>query len=126
MVASSLVRSIILPLTEPGTPLNDSMETTAIKLVFEEAAYDIPISSIKSMTAHTLGAAGALSAIAAIQGMHTGFIPPTINLDDPDPACDLDYVPNRPRRAEINLAVVNGFGFGGQNASVAIKKWNGQ
>lgn len=106
-----------------GTPMNDAIETKAIKSAFGEAAYDIPISSIKSMTGHTLGAAGALSAIAAIKAMHTGFIPPTINLETPDPECDLDYVPNQPRRAEVKIAVANGFGFGGQNASVALQKW---
>ncbi len=108
-----------------GTPLNDAIETRAIKLAFGEAAYDVPISSIKSMTGHTLGAAGALSAIAAIKAMGEGFIPPTINLDTPDPECDLDYVPNRPRQVEVKLAMVNGFGFGGQNASILLKKWEG-
>jgi 3-oxoacyl-[acyl-carrier-protein] synthase II len=106
-----------------GTPMNDAIETKAIKTAFGEGAYDIPISSIKSMTGHTLGAAGALSAIAAIQAMHEGFIPPTINLDTPDPDCDLDYVPNQPRQAEVKVAVANGFGFGGQNASVVLQKW---
>jgi 3-oxoacyl-[acyl-carrier-protein] synthase II len=106
-----------------GTPMNDAIETRAIKLAFGEAAYDIPISSIKSMTGHTLGAAGALSAIAAIKAMHTGFIPPTINLETPDPECDLDYVPNEPRPAEIKIAMANGFGFGGQNASIVLQKW---
>jgi 3-oxoacyl-[acyl-carrier-protein] synthase II len=109
-----------------GTPMNDPIETQAIKLTFGEAAYDVAISSIKSMTGHALGAAGALSAIAAIQAMQTGFIPPTINLEEPDPACDLDYVPNEPRQTAVNVAMVNGFGFGGQNASVVLKKWNGQ
>ncbi|MCK6626095.1 MAG: beta-ketoacyl-ACP synthase II [Anaerolineae bacterium] len=106
-----------------GTPMNDAIETIAIKTAFGESAYDLAISSIKSMTGHTLGAAGALSAIAAIKAMHEGFIPPTINLETPDPACDLDYVPNQPRRAEVKVAVVNGFGFGGQNASIALQKW---
>lgn len=109
-----------------GTPMNDAIETQAIKLALGEAAYDVAISSIKSMTGHALGAAGALSAVAAVQAMHTGFIPPTINLENPDPACDLDYVPNVPRQADVNVALVNGFGFGGQNACVALKKWNGQ
>ncbi|MBN1991453.1 MAG: beta-ketoacyl-ACP synthase II [Anaerolineae bacterium] len=110
-----------------GTPMNDVTETRAIKIALgEEAANKVAISSIKSMTAHTLGAAGAISAIAAVKAMHTGFIPPTINLDTPDPACDLDYVPNQPRQAQVNVAIVNGFGFGGQNACVVLKKWNGQ
>jgi len=106
-----------------GTPMNDAIETKALKLAFGEAAYDIPISSIKSMTGHTLGAAGTLSAIAAIKAMHEGFIPPTINLDTPDPDCDLDYVPNEARRAEVKVAMANGFGFGGQNASIVLQKW---
>jgi 3-oxoacyl-[acyl-carrier-protein] synthase II len=109
-----------------GTPLNDVTETRAIKTAFGEEAYNIAISSIKSMTGHTLGAAGAISAITAIKTMHEGIIPPTINLDTPDPECDLDYVPNEPRRAEVNVAVINGFGFGGQNASVVLQKWNGR
>jgi 3-oxoacyl-[acyl-carrier-protein] synthase II len=109
-----------------GTPMNDAIETKAIKNAFGEAAYDVAISSIKSMTGHTLGAAGALSAIATVKAMHEGFIPPTINLDTPDPECDLDYVPNEPRQAEVKVAMANGFGFGGQNASVVLKRWNGQ
>ena len=106
-----------------GTPMNDPIETQAIKTTFGEAAYNLAISSIKSMTGHTLGAAGALSAIAAIKGMHEGYIPPTINLDTPDPACDLDYIPNEPRQAEVKAAMINGFGFGGQNAAVVLQKW---
>lgn len=106
-----------------GTQMNDSIETQAIKTTFGEAAYDVAISSIKSMTGHTLGAAGALSAIAAVQSILTGNIPPTINLENPDPACDLDYVPNHPRQANVNVAMASGFGFGGQNASIVFKKW---
>ncbi|GAB4446444.1 MAG: beta-ketoacyl-ACP synthase II [Anaerolineae bacterium] len=108
-----------------GTQMNDAIETKAIKLAFGESAYDVAVSSIKSMTGHTLGAAGAISAIAAVKAMHTGIIPPTINLNNPDPACDLDYVPNQPRRAEVGVALANGFGFGGQNACVVLKKWDG-
>jgi 3-oxoacyl-[acyl-carrier-protein] synthase II len=107
-----------------GTPMNDAIETKAIKHALGEAAYDVAISSIKSMTGHTLGAAGALSAIAAVKGMHAGFIPPTINLETPDPECDLDYVPLKPRPAEYKIALINGFGFGGQNACVLLKKWD--
>lgn len=106
-----------------GTPLNDAIETKAIKTALGEAAYNAAVSSIKSMTGHTLGAAGALSAIAAIQAMQTGCLPPTINLETPDPECDLDYVPNQARPAEVKVAMVNGFGFGGQNATVVLKKW---
>ncbi len=109
-----------------GTPMNDTIETGAIKTALGEAAFDVAISSIKSMTGHTLGAAGALSVIAAIKAMHEGCLPPTINLDTPDPDCDLDYIPNEPRQAELNVALINGFGFGGQNACVVLRKWNGQ
>ena len=107
-----------------GTQMNDTIETKAIKTTFGESAYDVAISSIKSMTGHTLGAAGALSAVAAVKAMHEGYIPPTINLETPDPACDLDYVPNEPRKANVKVAIANGFGFGGQNASVVLEKWN--
>lgn len=106
-----------------GTPLNDAIETKAIKMALGEAAYDVAISSIKSMTAHTLGAAGALSAITAVKAMHAGYLPPTINLETPDPECDLDYIPNEARQTEVKVAMVNGFGFGGQNASIVLKKW---
>ena len=82
-----------------GTQMNDAIETQAIKLALGEAAYDVAVSSIKSMTGHTLGAAGAVSAVAAVKAMETGNLPPTINLENPDPTCDLDYVPNQSRRA---------------------------
>lgn len=106
-----------------GTPMNDVIETRAIKTALGEAAGKVAISSIKSMTGHTIAAAGVLSAIAAIKAMHEGLIPPTIGLETPDPECDLDYVPNRPHRAEVRIAIVNGFGFGGQNACVVIEKY---
>jgi 3-oxoacyl-[acyl-carrier-protein] synthase II len=106
-----------------GTQLNDATETMAIKQALGAAAYDVPISSVKSMTGHTLGAAGAISAIAAVQAIRTGIMPPTINLETPDPACDLDYIPNTPRAADVSVAMVNGFGFGGQNGVVILKKW---
>jgi len=109
-----------------GTQMNDAIETKAIKAAFGETAYDVAISSIKSMTGHTLGAAGALSAVAAVKAMHEGYIPPTINLETPDPECDLDYVPNEPRQANVRVAIANGFGFGGQNASVVLEKWTGK
>lgn len=107
-----------------GTPMNDATETTAIKKALGESAYKVAISSIKSMTGHTLGAAGAISAITTIKTMHEGMIPPTINLETPDPECDLDYVPNHPRPAAVKVALVNGFGFGGQNACVVLKMWD--
>jgi len=106
-----------------GTPLNDVTETKAVKLAFGDYAYKIPMSSIKSMTGHTLGAAGAIGAISAIKAMHEGYLPPTINLTMPDPLCDLDYVPNQARQAQIKVALANAFGFGGQNVSIVFEKW---
>jgi 3-oxoacyl-[acyl-carrier-protein] synthase II len=102
-----------------GTPLNDVSETLSIKKVFGEYAYKVPISSPKSMVGHLMGAAGAVSSIACVLAVRNGIIPPTINLETPDPECDLDYVPNAARQAPVRAAMANGFGFGGQN-SVAI------
>ena len=99
-----------------STVLNDKSETAAIKRVFGQAAYKLPISSTKSMTGHLLGGAGALEAIACIKALLTGIIPPTINYETPDPACDLDYVPNIARHVPITTAMSNSFGFGGHNA----------
>ncbi len=106
-----------------GTPLNDAAETRAIKRAFGAAAARIPVSSQKSMVGHTLGAAGALASLAAVNVLQTGIIPPTIGLHTPDPACDLDYVPNVARRAAVSAVMANAFGFGGQNASIIFKKW---
>lgn len=103
-----------------ATPHNDHSETIAIKAVFGDGAYRVPISSTKSMLGHCLGAAGALEAITTIRAMHASLIPPTINLDHPDPDCDLDYVPNTARHATVDVALSNSFGFGGQNASLAL------
>jgi 3-oxoacyl-[acyl-carrier-protein] synthase II len=103
-----------------STQLNDAAETRAFKKVFGDAAYRIPISSTKSMTGHLLGAAGALEAFFSVMAIQDGFIPPTINLDDPDPECDLDYVPNVGREASPKLVVSTSFGFGGHNACLAI------
>lgn len=103
-----------------ATPHNDAGETLAIKTVFGAHAYRVPISSSKSMIGHCLGAAGALEAVATICALRDGLIPPTINLDVPDPACDLDYVPNEARPARLRLALSNSFGFGGQNAALVI------
>ena len=102
-----------------GTPLNDVSETMSIKKVFGEHAYKVPISSPKSMVGHLMGAAGAISTIACVLAIRDGIIPPTINLETPDPQCDLDYVPNVARRTPVRTAMANGFGFGGQN-SVAV------
>jgi 3-oxoacyl-[acyl-carrier-protein] synthase II len=106
-----------------STPLNDVAETTAIKTVFGEYAYKIPISSTKSMLGHLLGAAGAVEAIATVKTMETGMIHPTINYEFPDPLCDLDYVPNQARGADVRVAMSNSFGFGGHNASIVFKKY---
>jgi beta-ketoacyl-acyl-carrier-protein synthase II len=105
-----------------GTQTNDPLETRAIKQLFCERAYDIPINSIKSMTGHAMGAAGAIEAISTVMTIKHGIIPPTINLDNPDPECDLDYVPNVARRQEVNIGISNSFGLGGQNASIILGK----
>lgn len=107
-----------------STPLNDKSETAAIKTVFGEAAYAIPVSSTKSMTGHLMGAAGALEAAICVQVLQDGMLPPTINYEFPDPACDLDYVPNQARRAEVRYAMSNSFGFGGHNATIILRRWD--
>jgi 3-oxoacyl-[acyl-carrier-protein] synthase II len=106
-----------------STPLNDVTETRAIKAAFGEQAYRIPVSSPKSMVGHTLGAAGALSAIAAVGAIRDGWIAPTINYHEPDPDCDLDYVPNVKRESRVETAMINGFGFGGQNAVAIFRRF---
>ena len=103
----------------------DAIETQAMKTVFGEAAYRIPISATKSMTGHLLGAAGGVEAIFSILSIRDGIIPPTINLDNPDPACDLDYTPNQARKLDVNVALSNSFGFGGTNATVIFRKYSG-
>ncbi|MFN8525773.1 MAG: beta-ketoacyl-ACP synthase II [Chloroflexota bacterium] len=104
-----------------GTPLNDASETRAIKRAIGDRAYRVPISSPKSMVGHLLGAAGGISAVASVLALQHGILPPTTNLDNPDPECDLDYVPNVARKQHISNAVVNGFGFGGQNAVAVFR-----
>lgn len=106
-----------------STPLNDKSETQAIKAVFGEAAYDVPISSTKSMIGHLLGAAGAVEAIVCVRAITDGIIPPTINYEHPDPDCDLDYVPNTARRKPVRVAMSNSFGFGGHNACVIFCRY---
>ncbi len=101
----------------------DRVETQVIKDVFGEQAYSIPVSSTKSMTGHLLGAAGGIEAVFSILALQQGMIPPTINLDDPDPECDLDYVPNTSRPCSIDVAVSNAFGFGGVNACLVFRRW---
>jgi len=108
-----------------GTPLNDKTETMVIKLAFgEEVAYKTLITSNKSMTGHALGAAGGFEAIASVLALKNGIVPPTIGLDCPDPECDLDYVPNTARKANINIAFSNSFGFGGHNGCLAIRRYD--
>jgi len=106
-----------------STQLNDKYETLAIKQIFGEYAYKIPISSTKSMTGHLLGAAGAVELAAIIMCMENNFIHPTINYEVPDPECDLYYVPNQPIEKEINVALSNSFGFGGHNAAIVVKRF---
>lgn len=106
-----------------STPLNDKFETMAIKAVLGEQAYKVPISSTKSMTGHALGAAGAMEGIICIKAMEDGFIPPTIGYNTPDPDCDLDYVPNKGREAELKYTMSNSLGFGGHNATIIFKKF---
>jgi len=106
-----------------GTQLNDLSETRAIKAVFGEKAYDIPVSSTKSMTGHMMGATGALEALLCILAIRNGIIPPTINYKEPDPELDLDYVPNKAREKEIGVAITNAFGFGGHNAVLVLRKY---
>lgn len=106
-----------------STPYNDKFETLAIKSVFGEEAYKIPISSTKSMIGHLLGAAGAVEAIVCIKSLEEGFIPPTIGLKIQDEDCDLDYVPNVGRTKQLKYALSNSLGFGGHNASILLKKW---
>ena len=107
-----------------STQANDVSETAAIKTVFGKHAYDLAVSSTKSMIGHTLGAAGAIEAIFCVLGMRDGVIPPTINLDDPDPHCDLDYVPNASRKKAFDISMSNSMGFGGHNASLVIRRWS--
>ena len=107
-----------------STPLNDVTETKAIKQVFGEYAYRLPISSTKSMIGHALGAAGALEAITCIMSLRAGVVHPTINLETPDPECDLDYVPNTARKVDFRYALSNSFGFGGQNASLILARYD--
>jgi len=103
-----------------STRLNDISETAAVKQVFGEHAHAIPVSSTKSMTGHLLGAAGALEAAICVQALREGTLPPTINYETPDPACDLDYIPNKARKAEIDFAMSNSFGFGGHNVCLIL------
>lgn len=108
-----------------STSLNDAAETRAIKAAFGDLAYKIPVSSTKSMTGHMMGATGALEAIFCVQAARESILPPTINYQTPDPECDLDYVPNEARKATVDVAISNAFGFGGHNAVLVVKKYSG-
>jgi len=108
-----------------STSLNDLTETEAIKTVFGEHAYKVPVSATKSMTGHLLGAAGSTEAIFTLLALRDGIIPPTINYEEPDPQCDLDYVPNVARRQAVDVALSNAFGFGGTNATLIFRKYEG-
>ena len=106
-----------------STPYNDKFETLAIRRVFGDHARRLAVSSTKSMTGHLLGAAGGIEAIATVLAMHHGILPPTINYETPDPDCDLDYIPNQPRKQDVEVALSNAFGFGGTNATLAFRKY---
>jgi len=106
-----------------STKYGDELETTAIKTVFGGHAYKVPVSSTKSMTGHLLGAAGGVEAVISILAMEHGILPPTINLENPDPECDLDYVPNTARKKQVGIAMSNSFGFGGTNACLIFRKY---
>jgi 3-oxoacyl-[acyl-carrier-protein] synthase II len=105
-----------------STQANDGAETAALKTVFGDHARNLAVSSTKSMTGHTLGAAGAIEAALCILGMRNEILPPTINQETPDPDCDLDYVPNRARKAKVDLSLSNSMGFGGHNVALVIAR----
>ncbi len=107
-----------------STPVNDKIETYAIKKLFGERAYEIPVSSSKSVLGHAMGATGAIEAIFCAKALHKGIIPPTWNYETPDPECDLDYVPNAPRPADLAVTLSNSFGLGGQNACLVLGKFD--
>jgi 3-oxoacyl-[acyl-carrier-protein] synthase II len=108
-----------------STPYNDANETQAIRVVFGTHADRLAVSSTKSMTGHLFGGAGGVEAVYTVLALQRGWLPPTINYEYPDPDCDLDYVPNRPRQTALRAALSNSFGFGGANACVAFRRWDG-
>jgi 3-oxoacyl-[acyl-carrier-protein] synthase II len=108
-----------------STPLGDIAETKAIKNVFGPAARKVSISSTKSQVGHSLGASGGIELVVTVMAIQDNLIPPTINLDTPDPECDLDYTPNQARERVLNYAMSNSFGFGGHNASILVKRFEG-
>ena len=107
-----------------STPLNDKFETIALKRTYGDHAYNLKISSTKSMTGHLLGAAGGIEAAFSVLAISEGVIPPTINIDNPDPECDLDYVPNKAENRKVNVAMSNSLGFGGHNSSIIFKTFD--
>ena len=109
-----------------STPIGDVIETRALKRVFGDRAKQVPISSTKSMTGHLLGGAGGLEAGISVLALHDQVLPPTINLENPDPECDLDYIPNHARKASVEFALSNSFGFGGTNAALIFRRWSGK
>ena len=131
---NAALQSACLPPTTIGyinahgtsTPAGDVLEVQAIKSVFGSHARRLAVSSTKSMTGHLLGAAGAIEAIAVTLALQTGILPPTMNLETPDPECDLDFVPNKPREQQVDIALSNSFGFGGHNATLVFKRWSGE
>jgi len=108
-----------------STELNDASETAAIKQVFGDHAYQLAVSSTKSMTGHLLGAAAAVELIFCVLAIRDGVLPPTINQEHPDPQCDLDYVPNAARQQRIDVALSNAFGFGGHNTAIIVRRYEG-
>ncbi|MCW3061817.1 MAG: Beta-ketoacyl synthase-like protein [Capsulimonas sp.] len=131
-MAAALKRSKVSP-DEVGyinahgtsTPVGDVLEVKGIKTIFGEHAYKLAVSSTKSMTGHLLGAAGAIEAIATVLALHHGILPPTMNLETPDEGCDLDFVPNKAREQQVEVAMSNSFGFGGHNATIVMRRWQG-
>jgi 3-oxoacyl-[acyl-carrier-protein] synthase II len=107
-----------------STPLGDKAETVAMKSVFGDHAYKLSVSSTKSQLGHSLGASGGVELILSIKALNNGIVPPTINLENPDPDCDLDYTPNEPRQRKLNVAMSNSFGFGGHNASIIVGRYD--
>ena len=106
-----------------STPLGDTAETNAVKRVFGEAAHSVPMSATKSLIGHGLGASGGMETIATVKTIASGTIHPTMNLHTPDPTCDLDYVPNVARKADVRVALKNSFGFGGQNSCLVLARY---
>jgi 3-oxoacyl-[acyl-carrier-protein] synthase II len=108
-----------------GTPTNDRVESRAVRTLFNGRASQVPMSSIKSMIGHTMGAASAIEAAACSLALHTGWVPPTMNYEQPDPECDLDYVANQARRIDPRVVLNNAYAFGGNNASLCLSRYDG-